>query len=215
LRKQLNDAVTQADTDPFGFGYPWDVYDTATHGAGLSVMASEYSLLTESTTFDDYSRKWAANILGANAWGSSFIVGDGEIFPDCMQHQVANIAGSLDGTAPILAGALVEGPNSFAATGFLDGMRKCPPAGGNVFKKFDAGGAVFKDDQQSFSTVEPAIDLTAPSFLMFSWRIARAPGVFMPTSDVSPALDREGAITPTSNWPVRRAPGRHRSKAAK
>lgn len=215
LRKQLNNAVMQADTDPFGFGYPWDVYDTATHGAGLSVMASEYSLLTESTTFDDYSRKWAANILGANAWGSSFIVGDGEIFPDCMQHQVANIAGSLDGTAPILAGALVEGPNSFAATGFLDGMRKCPPAGGNVFKKFDAGGAVFKDDQQSFSTVEPAIDLTAPSFLMFSWRIARAPGVFMPTSDVSPALDREVAIAPTSNWPARRASGRHRSQAAK
>jgi endoglucanase len=215
LRKQLNNAVMQADTDPFGFGYPWDVYDTATHGAGLSVMASEYSLLTQSTIFDDYSRKWAANILGANAWGSSFIVGDGEIFPDCMQHQVANIVGSLDGTPPILAGALVEGPNSFAATGLLDGMRKCPPAGGNVFKKFDAGGAVYKDDQQSFSTVEPAIDLAAPSFLMFSWRIARAPGVFMPTNDVSPALERDLTTTPNSNWPVRRTPARHRSNAAK
>ena len=215
LRKQLNNAVMQADTDPFGFGYPWDVYDTATHGAGLSVMASEYSLLTQSTTFDDYSRKWAANILGANAWGSSFIVGDGEIFPDCMQQQVVNIVGSLDGTPPILAGALVEGPNSFAATGFLDGMRKCPPAGGNVFKKFDAGGAVYKDNQQSFSTVEPAIDLTAPSFLMFSWRIARAPGVFMPTSDVSPSLERDVAITPNSNWPVRRRPARHRNNTAK
>jgi endoglucanase len=214
LRKQLSNALAQAATDPFGFGYPWDVYDTATHGAGLSVMASEYSLLTQSKTFDDYSRKWAANILGANAWGSSFIVGDGETFPDCMQHQVANIVGSLDGTPPILAGALVEGPNSFAATGFLDGMRKCPPAGGNVFRKFDAGGAVYKDDQQSFSTVEPAIDLTAPSFLMFSWRIARMPAVFMPTSDISAALDRGNISAPSSNWPVRRTPARHRNNVA-
>jgi endoglucanase len=215
LRKQLNNAVAQADTDPFGFGYPWDVYDTATHGAGLSVMASEYSVLTQSQTFDDYSRKWAANILGANAWGSSFIVGDGEIFPDCMQHQVANIVGSLDGTPPLLAGALVEGPNSFAATGRLDGMRKCPPDGGNAFKKFDAGGAVYKDDQQSFSTVEPAIDLTAPSFLMLSWRIAGAPATLMTASDISPALDRDVVSAPKSAWPVRRTPARHRSNIAK
>jgi endoglucanase len=214
LRKQLNNAVAQAATDPFGFGYPWDVYDTATHGAGLSVMASEYSLLTQSKTFEDFSRRWAANILGANAWGSSFIVGDGETFPDCMQHQVANIVGSLDGTPPILAGALVEGPNSFAATGLLDGMRKCPPAGGDVFKKFDAGGAVFKDDQQSFSTVEPAIDLTAPSFLMFSWRIARLPATLLPASDISPALDPNLVSAPDSSWPVRRTPARHRSNTA-
>jgi endoglucanase len=70
---------------------------------------------------------WEANILGANAWGSSFIVGDDETFPDCMQHQVANVVGSLDSRPPILSGALVEGPNSFAATGFLSGMRTCPP----------------------------------------------------------------------------------------
>jgi hypothetical protein len=39
---------------------------------------------------------------------------------------------------------------------------------------------VYQDDQQSFSTVEPAIDLTAPSFLMFAWRIARSPANFLP-----------------------------------
>jgi len=36
---------------------------------------------------------------------------------------VTNIAGSLDGSQPILAGAAVEGPNGFAATGSLTGMR--------------------------------------------------------------------------------------------
>jgi hypothetical protein len=35
--------------------------------------------------------------------------------------------------------------------------------------------AEYKDDVQSFSTTEPAIDLTATSFLMWSWRLARHP----------------------------------------
>jgi endoglucanase len=204
LREELQNAIAQANTDPFGFGFPWDVYDTTTHGAGLAVMAREYSLLTKSDAFDQYSRRWEANILGANAWGSSLIVGDGDTFPNCMQHQVANILGSLDGTPPILSGALVEGPNSFAATGFLDGMRKCPPAGGDVFKKFNAGGAIYKDDQQSFSTVEPAIDLTAASFLMFSWRIARSPAILIPEADCSPALDQAVVSKPNPQWPARR-----------
>jgi endoglucanase len=203
LRKELQNAIAQANSDPFGFGFPWDVYDTTTHGAGLAVMAREYSLLAKSDTFDQYSRRWEGNILGANAWGSSFIVGDGDTFPNCMQHQVANILGSLDGTPPILSGALVEGPNSFAATGFLDGMRKCPPAGGNVFKKFNAGGAIYKDDQQSFSTVEPAIDLTASSFLMFSWRMARSPAILIPEADCSSALDQAVVSKPNPQWPAR------------
>ncbi len=203
LRKQLENAITQASSDPFGFGFPWDTYDTSTHGAGLSVMAREYALLTKSNSFDELSRRWAGNILGANAWGSSFIVGDGEVFPNCMQHQVANITGSLDGKPPILSGAVVEGPNSFAATGFLDGMRKCPPGGGNPFKKFNGNGAVYKDDQQSFSTVEPAIDLSASSFLMFAWRIAGAPAKLIPSDDISSALDVRIVYTPNPHWPPR------------
>jgi endoglucanase len=201
LKKQLQNAQTTGASDPFGFGFPWAAYDTATHGAGLSVMAKEYALLTDSNKFEDLSHKWAANILGANAWGSSFIVGDGKVFPDCMQHQVANIVGSLDGSAPILAGALVEGPNTFAAKGFLDGMRVCPAGGGNVFKQFNGNGSIYKDDQQSYSTVEPAIDLTAASFLMFAWQIAGQPATLCPTTDFSPSLDQAVTATPNSQWP--------------
>src|SRR5215471_6990657 len=42
LKKQLDKAVAQAGTDPFGFGFPWAAYDTTTHGNGLVVMAAEY-----------------------------------------------------------------------------------------------------------------------------------------------------------------------------
>ena len=91
-----------------------------------------------------------------------------------MQHQVANLVGSLDGRPPVLAGAALEGPNSIAAKGTLSGMRTCPVDGVDVFAQFNSK-AVYKDFVQSYSTVEPAIDLTASSFLAFSWQIAGAP----------------------------------------
>lgn len=171
LKKQLDKAVTQAGSDPFGFGFPWDTFDTTSHGAGLVVMASEYDRLTKSTTYARFAVRWLANILGANAWGSSLIVGDGSTFPQCMQHQVANLVGSLNGSPPVLAGAVVEGPNSFAATGVVDGMRTCPSNGVDQFAPFNGTTAVFQDNVQSFSTVEPAIDLTASSPLAFAWQM--------------------------------------------
>jgi endoglucanase len=150
------------------------VYDTTSHGGGISVMASEYTYLTGTNSYAANSNRWLANILGANAWGTSLIVGNGSTYPHCMQHQVANLAGSLDGTLPVLLGAAVEGPNSIAAKGTLSGMRNCPVDGVDVFAQFN-GKAVYKDFVQSYSTVEPAIDLTASSFLAFSWQIAGMP----------------------------------------
>ena len=175
LKKQLDKAVTQAGSDPFGFGFPWAAYDTTSHGGGLVVMANDYDNLAGSTAYAAYASRWLANVLGTNAWGTSLIVGDGSTFPHCMQHQVANLVGSRDGTSPILKGAAVEGPNSIATKGLLSGMRTCPADGVDVFVQFNGDGAVFKDDVQSYSTVEPAIDLTASSFLAFSWTIAGAP----------------------------------------
>jgi endoglucanase len=168
LKKQLDGALAQAATDPFQFGFTWNNWDTTTHGTGLSVMASEYDQLTGTNAYADWSGRWLANVLGANAWGVSLIVGDGTTFPHCMQHQVANIVGSLDGTPPILAGAAVEGPNGITAEGVVDGMRRCPPDGFDSYKPFDNGKAVFKDDVQNYPNVEPAIDLTATSPLAFA-----------------------------------------------
>lgn len=60
-------------------------------------------------------------------------------------------------------------------------MKLCPGTGVDTFKKFNgndgafnpAQRAVYKDNVQSYSTTEPAIDLTATSFLMWSWRLAQ------------------------------------------
>jgi endoglucanase len=175
LKKQLDKAVAQAGTDPFGFGFPWATYDTTSHGGGLVVMANEYDNLTSSTAYAAYGNRWQANVLGANAWGTSLIVGDGSTFPLCMQHQVTNILPVPPNGPPFLLGAAVEGPNSFAAKGSLSGMVACPPNGVDQFATFNGNKAVYQDNVQSFSTVEPAIDLTASSFLGFAWEIAGAP----------------------------------------
>jgi endoglucanase len=184
LLRQVSDAIGQASTDPWGFGYPWSAGDSTSHGAGLSVMASEAYAVTHSQSYDTYSRRWLANILGTNAWGSSFIVGDGSTFPNCIQHQVANLAGAPDGSSggtPVLWGAASEGPGGYISSGVLDNMILCPANGADLFKKFNGNGgafdpsqtALYQDNVQSFSTTEPAIDLTATSFLMWSWRMAQ------------------------------------------
>jgi endoglucanase len=83
-------------------------------------MASEARYLTQSENYSAYAQRWLANILGVNAWGSSFIVGDGSTFPNCIQHQVANLAGALNGTSggtPVLWGAASEGPGGYASSG--------------------------------------------------------------------------------------------------
>jgi endoglucanase len=171
MKKALDGALAQAATDPFGFGFPWATWDTTSHGAGLSVMASEYDQLSGTNTYADFSVRWLNNILGANAWGSSFIIGDGSTFPHCPHHQVANLIGSLDGTPPVLNGAAVEGPNGTLYSGFLTGMRNCPPDNSDPFAQFNSK-AKFKDDIESFSTVEPAVDLTATSPLAFARQAA-------------------------------------------
>jgi len=180
LQKQLNKAIAQSATNPFGFGFPWATYDTTSHGGGLAVMAAEYTYLNgpalnNSTSPAAYASRQLANILGANAWGVSLIVNNGSTFPLCMQHQVTNLVPMPPNGPPFLSGAAVEGPNSIAAKGALTNMVACPPNGVDTFAQFNGSGAVFKDNVQSFSTVEPAIDLTASSFLAFAWQMAGAP----------------------------------------
>jgi endoglucanase len=77
----------------------------------------------------------------------------------------------------------VEGPDSFATSGALDGMILCPSNNVDTFAKFNGNSgafnpsqvAVYRDNTQSYSTTEPGIDLTSTSFLMWSWRLAGRP----------------------------------------
>jgi endoglucanase len=175
LKKTLDLAATQSASDPFGYGVPWGSGDTPTEGASLAVLASAYSFLSKSPEYSRYADHWLANILGTNAWGISFIVGDGSVFPHCIHHQVANLVGSNNGQPPVLAGAVVEGSIRKMESGMPRSARACPPDGADPYSQFDAKDASYRDNVKFYSTNEPALDLTAPTFLMFAWKIAGAP----------------------------------------
>ncbi len=174
LGKQLAAGTSQAKSDPFGFGIAYGGGDATPHALGYALEASFYDQLTGTGTYKNFGltqRNW---VLGANAWGSSFIVGAGSTFPHCMQHQVANLAGSLNGTAPIVLGATVDGPSAtanFDGLGLQDGMRACPASGGDAFKAFSGQGARYYDNVVAWPSVEPADDYTALSMLVFAQQV--------------------------------------------
>ncbi|HLV97420.1 MAG TPA: glycoside hydrolase family 9 protein [Ktedonobacterales bacterium] len=170
LKAQLDNGIAQAKKDPFGLGIAYGQGDASPHALGYALEASWYDALAGSSSYRTFGltqRNW---ILGDNAWGSSFIVGAGSTFPHCMQHQVANLSGSLDGTPPIVLGATVDGPSAsanFQGLGFQDGMRACPASGGDSFKAFSGKGARYMDNVIAWPSVEPADDYTALGILVF------------------------------------------------
>ncbi|MCY7419670.1 MAG: glycoside hydrolase family 9 protein [Chloroflexi bacterium] len=93
-------------------------------------------------------------------------MGAGSRFPLCPQHVVANLSGQQAGTAPILRGAVVNGPNS--AKLFADGLDEsfdaghaCPTDGKDRFVAFTGHGSQFVDNVSAWQTVESALDFSA------------------------------------------------------
>lgn len=171
LRAQLVNGTTQAKQDPFGLGIPYGQGDATPHALGYAVEAAFYDQMAGVSIYNTFGlteRNW---VLGTNAWGASFIVGDGTTFPHCMQHEVANLSGSLDGTPPIVLGATVDGPSAtgnFVGLGTVNHMRACPPDGSDPFKAFTGKGARYFDNVVAWPSVEPSDDYTALTMLVFA-----------------------------------------------
>jgi len=108
----------------------------------------------------------ASSPSGSPRDGRIFGFGDGWAQYDTTTHGTglavtAGLYGEPDRLPPVC------GPNSEATSGRLPHMRRCPAGGGDRFARFDSK-AVFRDDVESYSTVEPAIDLTATGPLAFA-----------------------------------------------
>ncbi|HSY17311.1 MAG TPA: glycoside hydrolase family 9 protein [Candidatus Acidoferrales bacterium] len=172
LKKQLDSAVKRAGKDSFGLGTRYNSGDCVPHILGLVIEAGFYDDLTHTAEYADFAQHQLDFVLGANAWGTSFIVGAGKVFPFHMQHQVANLAGSLDGTPPLVLGATVDGPargKSSKGGDVPDGARATPwPGGKNPFAAFSGQGVQYNDDVGSYATSEPADDYTIPTVLIFA-----------------------------------------------
>jgi hypothetical protein len=172
LRVQLDLAVQMSASDPFAFGSGHG--DPSPHAFGLSAEAAWYDQVTGTSRYADLQASQLSWALGANAWGSSFVIGDGTLFPHCPQDQPANIVGSLDGTGNILLGGGVDGPSGYIPTGFFGpaSAPPCPPDGTNPFRPFDQPDWRYVDRVASWATVEPADDYSILPFIAFVEQVA-------------------------------------------
>ena len=168
LAAQLQVGETWAKGDPFALGTDLGSADAAPHAFGLYVTNELYRQAGGSARYQAFAQQQLNFALGANAWGSSFVVGAGTTYPHCMQSEIANLAGSLTGHGDIQLGAVTDGPSSpgnFVGLGTVSGMRACSAGS---FSAFNNSSAAYEDNVVSWPSVEPADDYTAISLFAFS-----------------------------------------------
>ncbi|HEX3929910.1 MAG TPA: glycoside hydrolase family 9 protein [Nocardioides sp.] len=168
LSAQIQRGIAHARQDPLGAAEPVDEFDANSHTFALVATVGLYDELTHSRRYAGFASLERTWLLGGDPWGVSAMVGVGHRFPRCMQHQVANLSGTLDGTPPLDVGAVVNGPNGQdnfqgGLGGFQDGMRHC--AASHALKKFDGQNSRYVDDVRSWQTDEPALDMTGAAII--------------------------------------------------
>jgi hypothetical protein len=155
--------------DPFGLANPANPTDTVSHALGYAVQTRLYDAMGGGGAFGQLGQHQLDWVLGANAWGSSFVVGAGSVYPHCLAAQIPNLSGSLNGHQPILAGATVNGPaglEELSELGGPDGFRPCPRRSASDPFRAQAGrGLGYLDDVRSAVTSEPTDDLAALTLL--------------------------------------------------
>ena len=169
LGAQIRRGVEHEAGDPFAAGVAYDDFDVNSHTFGLIATVALYDQLTHTRHYQAFATAQRTWLLGGDPWGVGAMVGVGTRFPRCMQHQVANLSGSLDGTAPLDVGAVVNGPNGAdnfdgGLGGFQDEMVHCS-AGASTLPQFDARGSRYVDDVRSWQTDEPALDMTGAAII--------------------------------------------------
>ncbi len=168
MAAQLRVGEAWAKGDPFRLGTDLGPADATPHAFGLYVTNALFEEYGGSSTYRSFSQQQMNFALGANPWGSSFVVGAGSTFPHCMQSEIANLSGSLDGRGEIQLGATTDGPSSagnFVGLGTVSGMRAC--SAGN-FAPFDTSSVAYEDNVVAWPSVEPADDYVAASLLAFA-----------------------------------------------
>ena len=168
MAAQLRAGQAQAKGDPFALGSELGNSDASPHAFGLYITDALYRKYGGSGRYTSFAQQQLNFALGANGWGTSFVVGAGTVFPHCMQSEIANLAGSLTGRGNIQLGATTDGPSSpdnFVGLGTVDGMRACSAG---HFAPFNTKTAAYEDNVVSWPSVEPADDYTANSLMAFA-----------------------------------------------
>jgi endoglucanase len=164
MAAQLRTGEAWAKGDPFELGTQLGPSDAAPHAFGLYTTNALYQEYGGGDQFEAFAQQQLNFALGANAWGSSFVVGAGTTYPRCMQSEIANLAGPGE----VQLGAATDGPSgtaNFEGLGTVSGMKAC--SAGN-FTPFDTKVASYEDNVVAWPSVEPADDYTAGSLMAFA-----------------------------------------------
>ncbi len=193
LKAQLSGAVTKAGSDIFREGGDYTNFDVDSHTFGFISTEALYQKLsgdTEYAAFASEQRDW---LLGANAWGTSFVAGVGTTSPGCMGGQLENLNTAVD------VGAVVNGPNGTSnfsgGLGSLQtGMVKCE---NDSFTTFTGHGSEYVDDVRSWQSSEPALDMSGSLVLAGALQNALLGGTTTPPgNDFSVSLSSSsGSVT--------------------
>ncbi|WP_328913414.1 MULTISPECIES: glycoside hydrolase family 9 protein [unclassified Streptomyces] len=172
VKGQIKAGQQRAKADPFHAGAVYDDFDADSHTMGLAATVRLYKAVTGDASYDRFGTQQFGWLLGANAWGTSFMVGEGKTFPRCTAGELGNLAGGLKGSRPLEVGAIVNGPNgaeqfSDGLGDYMDGMRACPAGGADPFGAFNGHGSRYVDDVRSWQSSEPALDMDASGLLAF------------------------------------------------
>jgi hypothetical protein len=166
---QLRLARRLTRQEPFGLADPATNLDTVAHALGYAVQARMYDQLSGKRGYAAFAQQQLDWVLGANAWGSSFVVGYGRVYPRCLAAQIPNLEGSRGGRGGAIdRGATVEGPTAptqVAGLELPEGARRCPAGGQDPFAKLDGHRMSYRDDVRSPATSEPTDDLAALTLL--------------------------------------------------
>jgi endoglucanase len=169
LRRQLDSGVEHAASDPFAASASTLYFDSVPFTFGLVATAALYESASGDDAYRDFASAQRAWALGANPWGSSFMIGAGTVYPRCPEHQVANLTPGADE----LLGAVVNGPNADDKLDELNGFDTMVPcsatgAGDMPYTTFDGQGSRYLDDVGAWQTVEPSLDFTSTALLAFA-----------------------------------------------
>jgi endoglucanase len=168
MAAQLRLGENWAKGDPFELATALGPSDATPHAFGIFITNALYQYYGGSSQFAAFAQQQLNFALGGNGWGSSFVVGAGTTFPHCMQSEIGNLAGSLNGKGNIQLGATTDGPSSldnFIGLGTVSGMKACSAGS---YKPFNTKTAGYEDNVVSWPSVEPADDYTANSLLAFA-----------------------------------------------
>jgi endoglucanase len=212
----VRSGAARAASDIFHAGGDYTAFDVDSHTFGLLAAEALYRQASGDASFAGVATQQRNWLLGANAWGTSFMIGEGTTFPRCPQHQVSNLRASVTGGFPVLTGAVVNGPNnpsrfSGGLGSYQDGMVKCPSSG-DPFSAFTGHDSRYVDDVRSWQTGEPAIDMTGSAIIGAALQQAAAKtgngnaadyslALSVPAMSVVPGASTSLAVTAATRFP--------------